>query len=58
METRYRAKGMTATIRRLENGYLLTLRDRRGHIFRRRRHRTSSGATFEMWSYLDGWEAS
>ena len=53
METRFRVSGMTATIRRLRNGFILTFRDERGHMFRRRRHGTWEGATDELMAMRD-----
>ena len=54
----YRGNGFTATIDKVGKMFMLTLRDRWGHLVRRRRYRTHGEATDDMMRYLDSRRAA
>lgn len=58
MTTNFKGAGYSAQITRYQNGFMLTVRDRKGRIFRRRRHGTYKDATNEMWRYSDKWRVA
>lgn len=49
---------MRAEITTAPGGFMLTLRDRRGRIWRRRSHASVDDASREMWSYSRCWRAA
>lgn len=58
MTASFRGNGCSAQITEHPGGFVLTLRDSGGHIFRRRRHATKDGAAREMWRYSKKWRAA
>lgn len=54
----YRGNGFTATIEKVEKIFILTLRDRRGHLVRRRHYLTHGEATDDMMRYLGAGRAA
>ena len=55
---RYRGDGYTAEVTNVSGGVMLTLRDRRGHILRRRGHADRDSAAGEMWRYGRRWKVA
>jgi len=58
MTMRYKNDGYTAEVTNVSGGVMLTLRDRRGHILRRRRHVDRDSAAGEMWRYGRRWKVA
>lgn len=57
MMTRFKARDRwTAQIAPLSDGYMLTVRDRRGKVFRRRRYPVYNDAVMAMWQLGAKWE--
>ena len=54
----YRGNGFTATIEKAGKIFILTLRDRRGHLVRRRHYLTRGEATDDMMRYLGAGRAA
>ena len=59
MDATFRSReGMTATISNHDGSFVLTMRDRRGRIWRRRCHVSRNDAETEMWRASRAWRCA
>lgn len=58
MTTNFRGDGYSAQIAPNRGGYMLTMRDGRGRLLRRRTFATQEAARSEMWRYSSRWKVA
>lgn len=58
MATKFRGDGYSAQIDKIGKQYMLTLRDSRGRLFRRRRYGSYDSMREEMWRISNRWRVA